>query len=137
MGESARDGRGNGGGHARPAVEPGDMLPLTEPVFHILLSLSDSERHGYGIILDVEEATSGQVRLRTGTLYTAMRRLQREGLIEEIDATPEPGSDGRRRVYRLTAWGRRIARAESRRVAGLAALARRRGLLARTARRRS
>ena len=137
MGESARDGRGNGGSRAQRAVAPGDMLPLTEPVFHILLSLSDSERHGYGIILDVEEATSGKVRLRTSTLYTAIRRLLREGLIEEIESAPDPGGDDRRRVYRLTAWGRRSARAESRRVASLAAHARRRGLLARAAKRRS
>lgn len=153
MGESAkREERDNGSGRTRggsesssprngisqgrSTPEPADLLPLTEPVYHILLSLSDSERHGYGIILDVEDATSGALRLRTGTLYTAIRRLLREGLIEEIDPEGQAGSDDRRRVYRLTPWGRRVARAESRRIASLTRLARRKGLLKKSARQR-
>lgn len=118
-------------GAARPDVS--GLLPLTEPVFHILLALSDRQLHGYGIILAVDEVTSGKVRLKTGTLYAAVRRLVEEGLIEEIQPDSDADED-RRRVYRLTAFGRAVARAESRRVASLTALARSRGLLARGAR---
>lgn len=121
------------GSPVRGRVDVSCLLPLTEPVFHILLALSDQELHGYGIILAVEEVTSGKVRLKTGTLYAAIRRLVEEGLIEEIQ--PDiPADEDRRRVYRLTGFGRAVARAESRRVASLTALARRRGLLARGAR---
>jgi DNA-binding PadR family transcriptional regulator len=139
-----RNGHGNGNGGRSTAVEfaqtmmrmrkspePADLLPLTEPVFHILIALADRELHGYGIILSVEEATSGKVRLRTGTLYTAVRRMADEGLIEESD---DSADDDRRRYYRLTSFGRSVARAESRRVASLASLARSKGLLARGAR---
>jgi DNA-binding PadR family transcriptional regulator len=115
----------------RRMPEPGDLLPLTEPAFHILLALADRELHGYGIILSVEDATAGKVRLRTGTLYTAVRRMVDDGLIEESAEVPD---DDRRRFYRLTPFGRAVARAEAKRVASLASLARSKGLLARSAR---
>jgi DNA-binding PadR family transcriptional regulator len=141
-GTRSEKSNGNGSSHrTRTNGEPGiryrrrpdprELLPLTEPVYHILLALADQELHGYGIILSVETATSGAVRLRTGTLYTAVRRLVYDGLIEEID---DPAADDRRRFYRLTPFGRSVARAESRRVASLAKLAREKGLLARGAR---
>jgi DNA-binding PadR family transcriptional regulator len=119
--------------HLQAEPDPHALLPLTEPMFHILLALSERELHGYGIIISVEEATSGEVRLRTGTLYTAVRRMVDDGLIEESDtASPHSGDDGRRRYYRLTPFGRAVARAEAQRVDALAALARTRGLLRRT-----
>ncbi len=114
----------------RRAPEPNALLPLTEPVFHILLALVDQELHGYGIILSVEQATHGAVRLRTGTLYTAIRRMVDDGLIEESERGPNK-PDERRRYYRLTSFGRAVARVEARRVADLAALSRTKGLLAR------
>jgi DNA-binding PadR family transcriptional regulator len=131
---NGRHGGGAGGSRKTQPREPSELLPLTEPVFHILLALAEREQHGYGIILAVEDATSGQVRLRTGTLYTAMKRLVEEGLIEEIESEDADAEEDRRRVYRLTPFGRAVARAESRRVASLTALARSRGLIARGAR---
>jgi DNA-binding PadR family transcriptional regulator len=115
---------------ARVKADPAELLPLSEPVFHILLALADRNLHGYGIILSVEESTAGKVRLRTGTLYTAVRRMAEDGLIAEASKS----GDDRRRIYTLTSFGRSVARAESRRIASLATLARARGLLARGAR---
>ena len=115
---------------SRRNVDASELLPLSEPVFHILLALADRDLHGYGIILSVEASTAGKVRLRTGTLYTAVRRMVDEGLIAQARRS---GAD-RRRFYTLTAFGRSVARAESWRIASLASLARERGLLARGAR---
>ena len=116
--------------------EASEMLPLTEPVFHILLALAERDLHGYGIILAVQNATAGKLRLRTGTLYTAMPRLVDDGLIEEIESDDDDAEEDRRRVYRLTPFGRAVASAESVRVANLTALARARGLISRRAPRR-
>ena len=135
-GSSSRGGGPDGGrpnGQNDQPGAPSDRLPLSEPVYHILLALADRKLHGYGIILAVEDATAGKVRLRTGTLYTAVRRLVDDGLLEEVDESGDE-EDDRRRFYRLTPFGRAVARAESRRVASLAALARSKGLLARGAR---
>jgi DNA-binding PadR family transcriptional regulator len=99
----------------------GAPSPLSEPVFHILLALAEAPRHGYGIILRVEEWTDGRLVLKTGTLYTALRRLADGGLIETADvADPE---DERRIYYRITVSGRERLRAEAARVQALAALA--------------
>jgi DNA-binding MarR family transcriptional regulator len=118
------------------APEASELLPLTEPVFHILLALAERDLHGYGIILAVQNATAGKLRLRTGTLYTAMPRLVEDGLIEEIESDDADAEEDRRRVYRLTPFGRAVASAESVRVANLTALARARGLISRRAPRR-
>jgi DNA-binding PadR family transcriptional regulator len=108
------------------------LVPLSPPVFHILLALSGGERHGYGILLDIEAQTDGAVRLGTGTLYTAIRRLLDCGLIEESDQRPDVElDDERRRYYRLTSSGRRVALAEARRLESLVGLARERRLLPR------
>lgn len=97
--------------------------PLSEPVIHILLALAEEPRHGYGIILRVEEWTDGRLVLKTGTLYTALRRLQGRGLIDEV---PAPASEDERRIYyRLTPDGQEALRAEAERVRALAALTRR------------
>ena len=99
---------------------PGDQLPLSPAVFHILLALADEERHGYGIMQEVERRTDGQVQLGPGTLYGAIKRLLKNGLIEEIDERPDPElNDERRRYYRLTSFGERVARAEAARIARL------------------
>jgi DNA-binding PadR family transcriptional regulator len=99
----------------------GDLPPLSEPVFHILLALAEAPRHGYGIILRVEAWTDGALVLKTGTLYTALRRLADTGLIEEA-TVPDP-EDERRVYYRITPAGRERLRVESARVRDLAALA--------------
>ncbi|GAA1469266.1 PadR family transcriptional regulator [Microbacterium thalassium] len=101
--------------------EPKDLLPLTEPVFHILLSLADGERHGYAIMQEVRERTDGDVVLVPGTLYGAIKRMRGLGLIEETDARVDPElGEERRRSYRITAFGERVAAAEAARVSALA-----------------
>jgi len=112
-------------------------LPLTPPVFHILLALADRDRHGYAILLDIARRTDGRVRLGTGTLYTALKRLLDEGLVEESAARPAPDlDDQRRRYYRLTRRGREVLRAEAQRLEALVAMARKRHVLAPAAARR-
>jgi len=93
-------------------TKPADrFLPLTPQVFHILLSLADVDRHGYGIMKEVEERTDGRMQLGPGTLYGSIKRLRRDGLIEEVE-TSSRFSERERRVYRLTELGRAVARAE-------------------------
>ncbi len=104
--------------------ETGGMLPLTPAAFQILLVLSDGERHGYAIMKEVEASTHGQMRLGPGTLYRSIKRMLADGLIEECDERPDPElDDERRRYYRLTALGRRVAAAEAERLASLVQLA--------------
>ncbi len=95
--------------------------------FHILLALSDGERHGYSIIKEVEEDTEGAVRLGPGTLYRMLKQLLDDGWIAEVDRVDE--NDPRRRYYRLTPRGRREAQTEASRLANLVRLARARRLL--------
>jgi DNA-binding PadR family transcriptional regulator len=96
------------------------FIPLSPVVFEILLALSEEERHGYGIMQDVEERSEGATRLRPGTLYRAVARLVEEGLLEESDERPAPDHDDeRRRYYRLTALGQKVTAAEARRLADL------------------
>src|SRR5919112_1395517 len=112
--------------------EPEEFLPLTPSVFHILLALADGERHGYGIIKEVEARTEGGVRLGPGTLYGSIKRMLEEGLIEESDERPDSElDDERRRYYRLTGFGRRVASAEAERLNGLVEAARAKRLLSR------
>ena len=110
--------------------EPGEMLPLTPAVLNILLALADKERHGYGIMREVEERTEGQTRLGPGTLYGSIKRMLADGLIEESAERPDPAMDDqRRRYYRITDFGRRVAAAEAERLSGLVETARARKLL--------
>jgi DNA-binding PadR family transcriptional regulator len=109
---------------------PEEMLPLTPAVFHILLALADGERHGYGIMQEVAQRTEGAVQLGPGTLYGSIKRLLSAGLIEETDNRPDPAlDDQRRRYYRLTDFGRRVAVAEAERLIGLVQQARGKRLL--------
>ena len=106
------------------------LLPLPEATFHILMALADSDRHGYGIILDVSERTGGRVKLAAGTLYRSIQRMQEQGLIVETGDRPTVGRDDeRRRYYRITSFGRAVARAEMGRLARLVKLARARGFV--------
>jgi DNA-binding PadR family transcriptional regulator len=108
------------------------LLPLPTAFFHILVALADRDRHGYSIMQDVSARTDGKVRLSAGTLYSAVRRMLEQGLIEELRNRPDPSSnDERRRYYRLTRLGRRVAIAEARRVNDMLTQARATGLIPR------
>ena len=112
--------------HAR---SPEDLLPLTPPVFHILVALSDGERHGYAIMQDVASRTDGALRLSPGTLYGSIKRMLEEGLIVEVGDRERPDEDDeRRRYYRITTFGRTVAQAEARRLAMLLRQAKAAGL---------
>jgi len=98
-------------------VESRDFLPLKTQWFHIMLSLAGGEQHGYGIMQEVLNRTTGKVRLWPATLYGSLKRLIEAGLIEESDERPAPElDDARRRYYRLTALGRRVLDAECERL---------------------
>jgi len=104
---------------------PHELLPLTPPVFHILLALADEERHGYGIMQDVARQTGDALQLGPGTLYGCLKRMLAAGLVEESDERPDPAlDDERRRYYRMTALGKRAVRAEAQRLAGAVMAAR-------------
>jgi DNA-binding PadR family transcriptional regulator len=100
-------------------------LPLTPALFHVLLALSDGDKHGYAILKDVSFRTGDEVRLSTGTLYGIIKRLLNEGLIEESRRRPAAEHDDERRIYyRLTTLGQRVAAAEAERHEKIVALAR-------------
>lgn len=108
---------------------PDDLLPLLPATFHILLALADEDRHGYAIIQEVAARTNGDVRLSAGTLYRSIQRMLEQGLILETSERPAPElDDERRRYYRITPFGRAVARAEAARLSQLVKLARARGL---------
>lgn len=110
--------------------DPRDLLPLTPAVLHILLALADEERHGYGIMKEVEARTGGETRLGPGTLYGSIKRMLGDGLIEESEERPDPElDDQRRRYYRITGFGRRVAGAEAARLDTLVSFAREKKLL--------
>jgi DNA-binding PadR family transcriptional regulator len=104
-------------------------LPLSPQQFHILLALTEGPLHGYGVILDVASRTGGQMRMGTGTLYTAVARLLVLGFITESTAA----SETRRRNYRLTTLGRQVLAAEASRLEALVDQARARGIRSRLA----
>src|ERR1700730_15368245 len=93
--------------------KPDSLLPLSTAVFHILIALADRDRHGYSIMQDVAARTEGRVQLSAGTLYSGIRRMLEQGLIEELAESPDPSSTDERRCYfRLTRFGKRVAAAE-------------------------
>ena len=109
---------------------PGSFPPLSPAAFSILLALKDGDKHGYLILREVTERTGGQIKLLPGTLYNLLKRMLEDGWIEELDERPDPAlDDERRRYYRLTAFGQRVAVAEAERLAALVAAARQQGLL--------
>jgi DNA-binding PadR family transcriptional regulator len=110
-----------------------DLLPLTAPVFHILVALSDGERHGYALMRQVAADTDGVLQLGPGTLYGCIQRMLANGLVEESDQRPDPQlDDERRRYYRITDFGSRVVRAEAKRLALAVTAARARRLLPRS-----
>jgi DNA-binding PadR family transcriptional regulator len=113
---------------------PQQHLPLTVPVFQILLSLSDQDLHGYAIIQDIRERTEGEVELTASTLYAAIKRLLDTRLIDELDTRPGPEEDdARRRYYRITPLGLDVARLETARLERAVKMARQKKLTPRKA----
>lgn len=106
-------------------------LPLSPPVFEILVSLATGPLHGYGILLDLRERTQGRVRLETGPLYRHLKRLLEDGWVEEADppAEDEGEVDERRRYYRISALGAAVLAAETRRLQASLARVREAGVL--------
>jgi DNA-binding PadR family transcriptional regulator len=110
--------------------EPETFLPITSAAFHILLALAKGERHGYAIMQDVSANTAGKLRLGPGTLYGTIKRLLADGLIIETGERPDAAlADERRRYYRLSDLGLRVASAEAARLERLVGIARERRLL--------
>ena len=94
-----------------------DHLPLSVPVYQILLSVSDRALHGYAVIQDVRARTDGEVELTASTLYGALRRMLDTGMVEEVDSPPDADADDpRRRYYAVTSFGRDVVRAEAARL---------------------
>lgn len=114
-------------------MTPEELLPLSPPVYHVLLALGDDTLHGYAMMQAFEGLTGGAAQLLPGTLYATLARMVETGLIEEADP-PDPDKDARRRYYRATTFGRRVAVAETVRMARLVDVARARSLAPREAR---
>lgn len=98
--------------------QPADLLPLSPPVFQILITLAGGDQHGYAIMQEVAAHSAGKLRLSPGTLYGSIRRMLEQGLIVELSGRERPAErdDERRRYYRLTPFGRKVARAEAARL---------------------
>lgn len=115
---------------SRERVDP--LLPLTAPMLHTLLALADGDKHGYAIMKEVTRRTDGSVRLSASTLYALVKRAVVDGLIAETDERPDPAlDDERRRYYRLTTRGRRVAAAEIERLESIVDMARAKKLVPR------
>jgi DNA-binding PadR family transcriptional regulator len=101
-----------------------NLIPLPPAVFHILLSLGEGERHGYALKREISRRTDGKLKLGPGMLYGSINKMLELGLIEESDDRPDPHlDDARRRYYRITNYGRKVAQAEAARMRELAQLA--------------
>ena len=108
------------------------FLPLTPPLLHTLVALADGDKHGYAILKEIARRTDDAVRLSAGTLYALVRRATADGLIVESDERPDPAlDDERRRYYRLTPFGRRVAAAEIDRMESIVEMARAKKLVPR------
>jgi len=100
------------------------FLPLPPTVFHMLLALGEGERHGYALKREILRRTGGKVNLGSGALYGSINKMLEQGLIAESDERPDPHlDDERRRYYRITTLGRRVAQAEAVRLRELVRLA--------------
>jgi DNA-binding PadR family transcriptional regulator len=105
-----------------PRADVDSFLPLKPVAFQILLSLAEGERHGYAITRDIAGRTSARMRLEPGNLYRSLRTMLDARLIEESERRPAPDlDDERRRYYRITPLGRRVAAAELARLESLVA----------------
>ena len=111
-----------------PEIDPESLVPLPRLAFQVLLALASSDSHGYAIAKEVERNTDGRTKPSTGSLYLSMEKLHAKALIEEAER-PAESDDARRRYFRITLLGRRVARAETERLIQLVNLARERDLL--------
>ena len=105
-------------------ADPNGFLPLPQARFHVLVALTEGDRHGYAIMQAVEESSNGIVRMGPATLYGTLRKLVDEALAEEVAGAPSADDDQRRRYYRLTRLGRRVCAAEADRLASLVRITR-------------
>ena len=111
-----------------------DLLPLPPATFHILVALADGDRHGYAIMQEVAGRTGGALKLSAGTLYRSIQRMLEQGLVIEVGTPARTVSDDeRRRYYRISGFGRDVAKAEAQRLAQMLALARASGFAPRKA----
>jgi len=109
---------------SRHSKNPQQVLPLTLPVFHMLLALSEGERHGYALKREILKRTGGKMNLGSGALYGSINKMLELELIEESEERPDPHlDDERRRYYRITPFGLRVAQAEALRLRDLVNLA--------------
>jgi DNA-binding PadR family transcriptional regulator len=106
-----------------PPSDPRAQTPLPPLTLYVLLSLLDGERHGYGIIKEVEAITEARTKMLPGTLYRLIKQLLAEGWIVEVGGALDDADAERRRYYRLTRWGRRITQAEIERLADIVRIA--------------
>jgi len=114
---------------AQKSPQPESFLPLPAATFHILMAVAEEDRHGYAIIQDVADRTSGELKLSAGTLYRSIQRMLEQGLILETQERPDPEfDDERRRYYRITPLGAAVAKAEATRMSKLVKWARAMGL---------
>ena len=109
--------------------DPRSFLPLSGPALHILLALGDRALHGYAMMEEVDQRVGPDSPLLPGTLYSALARMERQGLVEDAEPELYEKRGGARRYYRATALGRAVLEAESRRLDALVAWARQDGLL--------
>jgi len=107
---------------ARP--DPTSFLPLPQAQLHVLVALTNGDRHGYAIMQDVEASSNGTVRMGPATLYGTLKKLVDQGLAEELTRRPGDDDDQRRRYYRLTGLGQRVCAAEADRLDALVRIAR-------------
>lgn len=107
-----------------PLDHPSQLTALSPAIFHILLSLGAGERHGYALKREIAQRTEGKLKLGPGVLYGSINKMLELGLIEESDERPDRHlDDERRRYYRITSFGRKVAQAEAARMRDLAQLA--------------
>jgi DNA-binding PadR family transcriptional regulator len=117
------------GDRARAPI-PEDYLPLTPAVLDIMVVLGDEEMHGYAIMQEVRRRTQGGRRLAPGTLYRSLKQMEERGWVVEAEERPDPSlDDERRRYYKLTDLGRRVASAELERLEGLVRAGRSKGFV--------
>lgn len=101
---------------------PEDLLPLNPVDFQVLLLLSEGPGHGYGLVKEMRSRTGGQIDLLPGNFYTVLRRLMRDGLVEDMGEESDADRPGRpRRLYRITPFGTEVAAAEAGRLRALVA----------------
>jgi DNA-binding PadR family transcriptional regulator len=118
------------GDRARIPEEPESYLPLTPAVLDIMVALGNEEMHGYAIMQEVRRRTEERRRLAPGTLYRSLKQMEERGWVVESEERPDPDlDDERRRYYRLTDLGRRVALAELERLEGLVRAGRSKGFV--------